>query len=148
MGANRLKLLVFLMLSCCKPEPAAEKKRDDCEKEQQRYYDRIPDAPIDLYAYVDNLLDTDDRFEICTKIYNRNLTAELGISIKDNKVDTVEMLTFYFDENDRLQKDTSDYSELHKILNAIDKQSIPTFKFEKDGDFALRLQWRDFASVM
>lgn len=150
---EKLKTLTYLVIGTCLFSCDKSPQQDIANgsisdtivnSERQNYYDRIPDAPIDLYCYVDNLLETEERVNICGKVFYNNLTAELGITLKDNKLDTVELLTFYFDEGNILKRDTSGYVTLNKILNGIDKQQIPTFRFEEDGDYALRLQLERF----
>jgi hypothetical protein len=143
-----LGLIVFTMFYLIGCDPTPKEENDiSFRSEQQIYYKRISDAPIDFYCYVDNLLDTKERVGICGKLgpyQSDNLTADILLSLDSNKVTESEVLFLYFNENGNPQKDTSKYDHLGKILDAIDIQQVPSLKFLGKGDFAFRLQLERF----
>lgn len=140
--ATYLYLIVFgaIGLSCNPPEG---QKNTERKSEQQKYYERIPDAPIDLYCYLNNGLNLKTKVEICGNLSTRqvdNLSMDMLISIKGDRIDTIETEIFYFDSMDILKRDTFNYSGLSEFLNSFDKDQISSLKNEDNKDVALRIQ--------
>lgn len=136
-----------LGLSCTNTIEQTNSESASVVNQRQAYYDRIPDAPLDLYCHIDNLLDSDVRKEICLSVMfneNKNLSVDMGIVIKDSQLDTVEIQTLYFDKEGIPQKDAANFERLNKLINSIDIKQIPTMKNLEDADFALRLQVERF----
>lgn len=148
---NRILITVIASTFLLQCKETSEKLAGDTPQKSERdaYYERIPDAPIDLYCHLDNLIDQEARRNICLNVLsnqNRNLSLDLGLVIKDNKLDTVEIQAFYFDENGRPKKDTVAANVLIPILNRMELSEIQILSHIQNADFAARVQWERFCT--
>jgi hypothetical protein len=147
---KEMKWLIIILSFClfaCNVSDDRNQKSQIVETEQKRYYERISDAPIDLYCYVDNLLETQSRIEVCGNlgVYETdNLSADILLSIKDNKVTDVETIFLYFDKAGNPRKDTLSHYQFNAILRDIEIDKVPTLKNFGNGDFAVRMQLERF----
>lgn len=149
MTRNRILIATITSLFMLQCKNANEKVGSDTLQKSERdaYYERIPDAPIDLYCHLDNLIDDEARRNICLNVLsnqNRNLSLDLGIVIKDNKFDTVEVQAFYFDESGLPKRDTATTNTLIPILNRMNLSEIQILSHIQQADFATRVQWERF----
>lgn len=142
-----ITLIALLFLLQCRKESDRLSIVTPPKSERDAYYERIPDAPIDLYCHLDNLLDANIRNSLCLNIQasqNGNLSLDLGIVIKDNKLDTIEVQAFYFDENGLPKRDTVATNVLLPVLNSMDLSQIQVLSHIQTSDFAIRVQWERF----
>ena len=144
---NFLLSFSFICLLSCRNE---NRKVNEVVKitHQNKYYDTTPDAPLDFYCKINELLDSESRLIICSDIKDRykNISADMAIRVKGNKIDTVEVVTFIFDESGNRVNDKLNYPKLDSILNSVELSEIQTLKDLKDGSFVGRLQLERFCN--
>lgn len=119
------------------------------QSEQKAYYARVPDAPLDVYCYLDKNLNTETRMLICSKLGRHgtdNITADILFTLNGGRLSNIEAEFFSFDSTGVLQKDTSNYKSIVDILMDADSGEIEGIKNWQDGDMAMRLQMERFCS--
>ena len=115
---------------------------------QNKYYDTTPDAPLDFYCKINELLDAESRLIICSDVKDKykNISADMAVRIKGNKIDTIEVVIFIFDENGERTNSNLHYPKLDSVLNFVKLSEIQTLKDLKDGSFVGRLQLERFCN--
>lgn len=133
-------LLLFIGLACCREDREADESKND---PQERYYERIPDAPLDLYCYLNVKLDADDRLRLCSLVmekYSNNLTLNVGLKISNNKLEQVDLQSLYFDSAGNTDVDSVSVELLSPIFDSLRIDNIPTLKAIVHDNFVLRMQ--------
>jgi len=144
----RTIIFILILFSCAKPKNSIQENRYILDA-QESYYRRIPDAPLDLYCFINDRVSAKEREELCKRIMfdlSGNLTVDLGITIEGGKIKKLEFKTFYFTDQNAPVRDSISWKLLERVLHEIDLQKIATLKDIESEDFVLRMQVERFCT--
>lgn len=114
---------------------------------RQAYYDRIPDAPLDLYCYLNVHLAEEKRFHLCSTIeekYSSNLTLNVVLEISKNKLVDANLQAVYFDSLGNTDTEFMSVKLLDPIFDSLRIEEIPTLSAIRDETFVVRVQLERF----
>lgn len=131
-------VLLLCLYSCQDGQRSAEKS----DGEQNSYYKRVPDAPLDLYCLLNSSITEEERNEICRHIMfnlSGNLSAEIIASIHDGQPLELDIQTFFFEDNVP-KKDSVLSPIIVRVLHQPGLENLIAFKNSRTGDVVMRLQ--------
>ena len=133
-------MLLLICVACSKSGNRSDQQIAD---KREAYYDRIPDAPLDLYCYVNTRINPRDRLQLCSIISDKcfdNLTLNVGLTINGGQLKRTDLHAIYFDLAGNAHDESISAASLDVIFDSLIVSDIPTLSAIKTEEFVLRMQ--------